>query len=129
MKDIKLIKQGKALGIRLLLICGFLICWELFTSTGFLDPFYTSKPSLIYKDLQEFYNSGALMKHTAITLQEAIWGLIIGTAIGISVGFLLGLVNILGRIFEPIITALYGIPKLALAPIFAIWFGLGIKSK
>ncbi|OEF97415.1 ABC transporter permease [Desulfuribacillus alkaliarsenatis] len=106
-----------------------LISWELLANTGVMNPFYTSQPSRIFADLIQFYNSGDLVKHTSVTLKEALWGLAIGTVIGIIAGFILGLVDILGKVFEPIITALYGIPKLALAPIFVLWFGLGIESK
>ncbi|MCC5908944.1 MAG: ABC transporter permease [Clostridiaceae bacterium] len=106
-----------------------LALWEAFVLLGILNPFYTSQPSRIFQDLLEFYKSGDLIKHTSITVQEALWGLFIGSILGIIVGFILGLSNILAKIFEPIITGLYGIPKLALAPIFVLWFGLGIESK
>ena len=64
-----------------------------------------------------------------ITLKEALAGLFLGTAAGIIVGAVLGRIRWVADIFGPIITALYGIPKLALAPIFILWFGLGMESK
>lgn len=114
---------------RFLVVIVFIAGWELFAGSKILDPFYTSLPSQIYNDLILFYASGALVKHTSITLQESLCGIAFGTILGIGVGFLLGQVEFLGRVFEPFITALYGIPKLALAPIFVLWFGLGMQSK
>lgn len=115
--------------LRVLLFLTLIVAWELLVTVGVLDPFYTSKPSKVYHDMIAFYQSGALFRHTVVTLQESIGGLFWGTIIGISVGFTLGEIRLMGAIFEPFITALYGIPKLALAPIFVLWFGLGIKSK
>ncbi len=116
-------------GIRVVIVVAFFAAWELLVGTGIIDPFYVSQPSRVINDFGDFYSSGALYKHTSVTLFEAFTGLFFGMIAGISIGFLLGRVESLGRIFEPIITALYGIPKLALAPVFVLWFGLGIESK
>lgn len=115
--------------LRVLLFLTLIVIWELLAVKGMLDPFYTSKPSKVYHDMINFYQSGALFRHTFVTLQESLGGLFWGTMAGISAGFILGEIRSLGAIFEPFITALYGIPKLALAPIFVLWFGLGMKSK
>lgn len=115
--------------LRVLLFLSLIGVWELLVAEGVLDPFYTSKPTKVYQDLVAFYQSGALLRHTFVTLEESLGGLLWGTIIGIVMGFLLGEIRILGAIFEPFITAFYGIPKLALAPIFVLWFGLGVKSK
>lgn len=106
-----------------------LACWELAVAGGMVNPFYTSRPSAIMRDLYEFVVSGEVFGHLAITFQEAALGLVFGTLAGIACGVVLGRIKILADLFEPIITALYGIPKLALAPIFILWFGLGVESK
>jgi NitT/TauT family transport system permease protein len=123
------IKQFKIIGFRTFVVISILFSWEALALKGIIDPFYMSQPLKIFEDLKLFYMNGDLLRHTSITLQESLWGLFFGTIFGISVGFLLGEIELLGRVFEPFITALYGIPKLALAPIFVLWFGLGIKSK
>lgn len=115
--------------IRIIIVLGFILAWELLANFSIIDPFYTSKPSHIFNDFKDFYSSGALYKHTSITLTEAFMGLVFGVTAGIIIGFLLGRVEALGKIFEPIVAAIYGIPKLALAPVFVLWFGLGIESK
>ena len=103
--------------------------WEVLAISGIVNPFYSSQPSRILLDLPDFYIRGDLLKHTGVTLAEALLGLLFGTIAGIVVAFLLGLFDFFGKVFEPFITAVYGIPKLALAPIFVLWFGLGIESK
>ena len=115
--------------IRITLFLALMAIWELLAASGVVNPFYSSQPSQILRDLPQFYSEGDLLKHTAITLAEALWGLAFGTVCGIMVAFFLGLFDTLGKIIEPFITAVYGIPKLALAPIFVLWFGLGLESK
>ncbi|WP_211252474.1 ABC transporter permease [Maridesulfovibrio frigidus] len=94
-----------------------------------IKTFYASQPSAIFIDFYNFIMSGEIFIHLGITLKEASLGLLFGTIAGISCGVLLGRIKWLADLFEPIISALYGIPKLALAPIFILWFGLGIESK
>lgn len=103
--------------------------WEYAADTKMLDTFYASQPSVIAADFYGFVVSGEIFVHLGVTLQEAFLGLFFGTLAGIACGVLLGRIRWLAGIFEPIITALYGIPKLALAPIFILWFGLGLESK
>lgn len=93
------------------------------------NPFFTSYPSEIVKDLIEFAASGDLVYHTSITLKEAFLGLFFGSATGIIVGVIFGQFVTFGRIFTPILTAINGIPQLALAPVYVLWFGLGLTSK
>lgn len=123
--------RGAAMQIvlRTVLFLLFMAAWELMARSGVINPFYSSQPSQILRDLPLFYHEGGMLKHTGVTLTEALWGLLFGTFFGIAVAFLLGIFEFLGKVIEPFITALYGIPKLALAPIFVLWFGLGIESK
>jgi NitT/TauT family transport system permease protein len=106
-----------------------LIVWEVGAEIGAINTFYASQPSAIFLDLYRFVVTGEVLIHLTTTLQEALGGLIFGTLAGIACGVILGQIKFLADILEPIITALYGIPKLALAPIFILWFGLGIESK
>lgn len=103
--------------------------WELALARKLLNPFYTSQPTAIAADFLAFVASGDLAIHLGVTLQEACTGLVLGTLAGTACGLALGKVRWLGDLGEPVITALYGIPKLALAPIFILWFGLGLESK
>ncbi len=115
--------------LRAALIFTVVFSWEILAAGHYIDPFYVSQPSRILNDLIAFYSSGDMVKHLRITLKAALWGLAIGGFIGVAFGFLLGRIKLLADVIEPIVTALYGIPKLALAPIFILWFGVGIESK
>lgn len=115
--------------VRTMLISGFLILWEVAARMKLYNPFFTSYPSEILKDLIEFAKSGDLIYHTSITLKEAFLGLLYGTVIGILLAVIFGQFKTLGRIITPILTAVNGIPQLALAPVYVLWFGLGLTSK
>lgn len=106
-----------------------LILWEVCARLKVINPFYSSQPSVIFLDFYNFAVTGELFVHLGITLKEALGGLFFGTLAGILFGAVLGRIKWIADIFLPIITALYGIPKLALAPIFILWFGLGMESK
>jgi NitT/TauT family transport system permease protein len=111
------------------MILSGLLLWEVLAEFKVINPFYSSRPSVILLDFYQFLMSGELGKHLLITLKEALAGLFLGTVAGVVIGAVLGRVRWVADIFGPIITALYGIPKLALAPIFILWFGLGMESK
>lgn len=115
--------------IRFALVIGFLAYWEYAATKGWVSIFYTSKPSLILQDLIQFTVSGDLAKHGSITLREAMTGLLYGSVIGIFVGLLFGQFTTLGKILNPIISAIHGIPQLTLAPVYILWFGIGFASK
>lgn len=114
---------------RTLLVVGFIALWEWSAKNRWYNPFFTSYPTEIVKDLITFANSGDLVYHTSITLKEAFLGLFYGTTIGILLGVLFGQFVTIGKIFTPILTAINGIPQLALAPVYVLWFGLGLTSK
>lgn len=111
------------------IISVLLIVWEVATREKFINAFYASQPTVIASDFFHFVTSGEILPHLLTTLQEAIFGLFFGIIAGVICGVALGKTKRLADLFEPIITALYGIPKLALAPIFILWFGLGMESK
>ncbi len=122
-------KNKHILIIRILIIALFLMFWELAARLKYYNAFFTSYPSEIFLDLKQFFLSGDLVKHTSITLREALAGLFYGTVIGIFVGLLFGQIQALGKIFLPIIAAIHGVPQLTLAPVYILWFGLGLTSK
>jgi NitT/TauT family transport system permease protein len=99
------------------------------TEWALVDKFWTSQPSDIYIRLSEWISRGTLWLHLLITLQEMVIGLVIGSVVGIALGFLLGRNLALARLLDPFIMAIYSIPKLALAPLFILWFGVGLEPK
>lgn len=115
--------------VRTILVLGFFALWEWSANHKWYNPFFTSYPSEIAQDLIIFAKSGDLLYHTSITLKEAFLGLFYGTILGIAFGVLFGQFVTLGKILTPILTAINGIPQLALAPVYVLWFGLGLTSK
>lgn len=115
--------------IRAFIIIIFIGLWEYAARKRLYNPLFTSYPSEIILDLKEFYLSGDLVKHTSVTLKEAFYGLLYGTFFGILVGLILGQIKFLGEILVPIISAIHGVPQLTLAPVYILWFGLGLTSK
>jgi NitT/TauT family transport system permease protein len=113
---------------RLLLLVAFITVWQL-TSGPVIDPFYVSRPSDIATRLVEWLGDGTVVTHLSATLQAMLAGYVVGALVGIAVGFVLGRSPLLARIVDPFIIAIYSLPKVALAPLFILWFGIGMTSK
>lgn len=102
--------------------------WEV-ASGRLVKTIYVSKPSDIAQRLYEVFASGEIWPHLAITAKELALGYLLGMACGLAGGYALGRAPRLARVAEPYVMAFYGIPKIALAPLFIIWFGIGMWSK
>jgi NitT/TauT family transport system permease protein len=102
--------------------------WEL-TAKLFQTEFWTSSPSSVVVSLINWANSGELGNDLRVTLTAAGLGFVLGSIAGGLVGFILGWVRRLGDLFEPFVLALYTLPKIALAPLFVLWFGIGLTNK
>ena len=112
------------------LIFGLLLLalWEL-SSGRWIDPFWVSSPSLVFSYLYKVTADGSIFAHLAITLYETFAGFLIGAVLGIGLGFVLGQRETLAQVLDPYVVAFNGIPRIALAPLFIIWFGIGPSSK
>lgn len=114
---------------RLSLIVVFLLLWQMGASTGVLDPYFFGMPSRIAGDLWSMTVDGSIFYHTWVTLQETLMGFLLGALAGIILAFLLAASPFWAKVLDPVIMVLYGIPRIALAPLFILWFGLGMASK
>jgi NitT/TauT family transport system permease protein len=114
--------------VQFLLVVLFLAAWE-WLSTALHADFWISKPSGVISALITWYESGQLSSDLKITLLEAGVGFIAGSVAGGIVGFILGWVRKLGDLLEPFVLSLYTLPKIALAPLFVLWFGIGATNK
>ncbi|HEX3245924.1 MAG TPA: ABC transporter permease [Chloroflexota bacterium] len=121
--------------LRFGILAVLLVIWELISGNtregewALVDKFWMSQPSDILARLVDWISKGTLWFHMAITLQEMATGFVIGSVGGVLIGFLLAQNMVLARIFDPFIIAFYSIPKLALAPLFILWFGIGLEPK
>jgi NitT/TauT family transport system permease protein len=114
--------------VRFAIIGGFLLLWEI-ASGRWIEPFLISSPSRILSSLIAGFRDGDLIQHTWVTFQEIAIGFPVGAISGIALGYWFGRSGLLAEIFEPIIIALNGIPRTAVAPLFIVWLGIGLWSK
>lgn len=116
------------LPFQILTVVAILACWEI-GARVFNSEFFTSRPLAIVTALQAWWNSGRFFTDLQMTLAAAAGGFVIGSVVGGFVGFVFGWVRKLGNLFEPLILSLYTLPKIALAPLFVLWFGIGLTNK
>lgn len=122
--------KGVALFVaRLLLVGALLAVWEAAVRLKLVDAFFTSRPSAIFISFAEGLASGELLGHAGVTAAEMVAGWALGGVLGIVTGFLLGKFERLNALVDPILYALNGLPRVALAPLFMLWFGIGFTSK
>jgi NitT/TauT family transport system permease protein len=113
---------------RLLVGLGLLLFWQ-WAAGALIRETYLAKPTLIAQRIYELFATGVIWVHIGVTLSEILIGFLIGSPLGLAMGLLLGNSKFLSAILEPYIMAFYGIPRVALAPIFIILLGIGIWSK
>ncbi len=116
------------LGWRLAIIVVGLAAWQ-FSSGRLMKPFWISSPLLIWNQLAEWIATGELWVNVEVTLIETVLGFVFGAIGGIAFGLALGLNRRLAAVLDPFIVAFYSLPKIALAPLFILWFGVGLTSK
>ena len=114
--------------VRVAIIGGFLLLWQI-ASGPWIEPFLISSPSRIFSSLITGFRDGDLLQHTWVTFEEIAIGFRVGAISGIALGDGFGRSRLLAEIFEPIIIALNGIPRTAVAPLFIVWLGIGLWSK
>lgn len=116
-------------GWRLVVLAVVAGAWDGATRTGLVNPFWVSSPDRIVVDLYQSFASGGVFVHIWVTLYEAFLGFAAGAAAGILAGFALARWERLARVLDPYVTALNSLPRVALAPLFILWFGIGATSK
>ena len=124
-------RHGRATMIalwRIVLFVAVMAAWQA-TSGRVVPKLFISSPSDVAERLGKWLSNGVLWENTRITVEETVFGYALGAAIGIMIGFLLALLDTVGRIAEPFMIALYSIPKVAVAPLFIIWFGIDVRMK
>jgi sulfonate transport system permease protein len=122
-----------------LIFVGIFVAWQVLSEPDLLPPFvwdnphraafFFGEPVKIFKVIWVWFSEGAIYKHLWVTLQETALAFVIGSVLGLVVGLWLGLSPTASALFDPYITAMNAMPRVVLAPIFMVWFGLGIWSK
>ncbi|WP_417454624.1 ABC transporter permease [Kiloniella sp.] len=102
---------------------------EAGTRIGFISALTMPKPSDVFNTFVELYNSGLLWTHLVPSLTRFVIGAAIGSLVGVSLGIAIGLFSYVRAGLVPLIAALFPVPKIALLPLFVIWFGIDEASK
>ncbi|HEY4318585.1 MAG TPA: ABC transporter permease [Herbaspirillum sp.] len=102
--------------------------WEA-AARWVLDPFWIGQPSTVVVRIWSLVTSGDLWWHTVPTVGQAAAGLILSLVVGIPIGLLFASNRYVEKVLEPFFLGLYSIPRIALAPLFILWFGIGPMSK
>ena len=113
----------------LISLLGILLLWELCGRVGFLNPLFFPVPSLIIAAFFTMLVDGEIQANLSVTLFRVFTGFLIGTIPGIAIGLLMGASEKIRLLLDPIVAAIYPIPKLAIFPLFMIIFGIGELSK
>jgi NitT/TauT family transport system permease protein len=108
--------------------------WQFLTTVPvfgriLLPPFFFSNPVDVGSQIVAWFASGVIWKHLLITLTESILAFTIGSIAGIAVGFWFARQPRVAAVFDPYVKMVNALPRVVLAPIFALWLGLGIWSK
>lgn len=112
-----------------LVILGALALWEVLVRIEVLSPLYFPPPTAVGRRLWELLADGTYPAHGRVTLSRMGFGLLVGTSLGFLIGVAMGRSEPLRRILDPIIGALYPIPKVAVLPLIMIFLGIGESSK
>ena len=124
---------------QVVLLVAIFAFWHVATSPDLIPPFvwdnpdraafFFGEPVKIFKVIGEWFAGGEIYPHLWVTLQETALAFVIGSVLGLAIGLWLGLTPFASALLDPYIKAMNAMPRVVLAPIFMVWFGLGIWSK
>lgn len=118
--------------LRLAILVAWLGLWEI-AGRFWIDPFFYSMPSKIWERLIEWFTTGTdfgtIWYQILVTVEEAVIGFVLGAVAGVICGVILGRSAYLAEVLAPFIKAANAMPRIVLAALFVIWFGLGLSSK
>ncbi|MFK4826058.1 ABC transporter permease [Paenochrobactrum sp. BZR 588] len=117
----------KGVGISVFVV--LIILAEIGTRTGFISSLTLPRPTAVFDTFVQLWQTGMLWKHLLPSLQRLVVGASLGIVVGVSLGVLIGLFSYVRAGLVPLIAALFPIPKIALLPLFVIWFGIDEMSK
>ena len=129
-KYLKRIKRDNILvfATQIIIVISFIVIWQILADKRIIDTFLTSSPAKVYSTIIDLIKAGNFWNHIFTTVYEIIISFILGNFIGIFVASILWFNKFLARVFEPFLTILNSLPKVALGPLIIIWAGANIKS-
>jgi NitT/TauT family transport system permease protein len=114
---------------QILALAVVLAIWEAAGQAGWLNPLYAPPPSRIAAALFELFRQGSIWSHIEATFGAALGGLVLGIVVGVILGAVAALVPFVAELLEPVMMMLNAVPRVVLAPLCIIWFGIGLGSK
>ena len=125
---------ARLLLLRLLVAVAVVGAWYVLTTdawfgTAVLPPFFFSTPADVGARVVQLFAGGTIWRHLLVTLSESMLAFAIGALAGIAIGFWFARKPMVAAVFDPYVKMANALPRVVLAPIFALWFGLGIWSK
>ena len=115
--------------LSLLLLAASLLAWEAIVRVAQIPAFILPPPSQVVVALYRGFASGVYLRHLQVTLLETVLGFAAGSALGFTLGTAVAMNRYVEYFFYPYIVMFQSLPKVALAPLIVIWFGLGLTSK
>lgn len=109
-----------------LLLCG---AWEVTASQRWMNPVFIGRPSGIARAFWPGIRGSLLTDDARATVESTMIGFLLAATTGVIVAVVLSRIRVLEEIFQPLFTAMNSLPRVALAPLFVMWFGVGALSK
>jgi NitT/TauT family transport system permease protein len=123
-------RRFRLLPYQLGLLVGLVLAWQVTTRKGgWVDPFFFSRPSEIAARVAQWFATGSIYRHLWTTALETVLAFLVGAGLGVAFGFVLARNRALAGVFDPYLKIANAMPRVVLAPIFTLWFGLGVLSK
>jgi NitT/TauT family transport system permease protein len=110
-------------------LAGVIAAWELASDTGVLPALFVPAPHAVLRALLGLWGDGRLVAHLAASLQRILVGWLLGSLAGTALGLTMGIFGVARAVGMPLVAALFPIPKIALLPLFILWFGIGEPAK
>lgn len=117
------------LGIGIGVVVVFIVLWQLAHDLGWVNPIFIGSPTGVVGALKSMVEDGSLASNGAVTAKHFVIGYALGMIAGIAFGTAIGWYGRLGAALQPLLSALYSTPKVAIFPLFIIWLGIGSSSK
>ena len=129
-KYLKRIKRNNILVLltQILIVVIFIVFWQIMADKNMVDTFLVSSPKKVFTSIIDLIKANNFWNHIFTTVYEIIISFILGNVIGLLVASILWFNKFLARVFEPFLTILNSLPKVALGPLIIIWAGANIKS-
>jgi sulfonate transport system permease protein len=123
------VTRARLLPYQIGVLVAVLAAWQVTTQQRWVDPFFFSQPTAVARRIGEWFATGFIYRHLWTTALETVLAFLAGAALGVLFGFWFARSPALSAVFDPYLKIGNALPRVVLAPIFTLWFGLGVLSK